>query len=211
VPTPPEQEGCSPRLGEDGIFGPLTHAAVTSFQGRERIGADGIVGPITWNRLGIIIDITHRVQPFGQPTNMSCWSAAATMIIGNMSVGPGTATLGAGGGMLPGPENIRRFGDSLGWRMHYPQTWTVSGLRFLLHRKPVWAVGGGAGFLHAIVLSALWSDGAEDGSGTMIRIHDPWPVNQGSVYARFYRGTTVGPTPYGSQFDFLTMYVLEPS
>lgn len=42
------------------------------------------------------------------------------------------------------------------------------------------------GWLHAIVLSALWSDGAGDGSGTMIRIHDPWPPNVGSIYGRFY-------------------------
>ena len=60
------------------------------------------------------------------------------------------------------------------------------------------------------VLSALWSDGVSDGSGTMLRIHDPWPVNRGSIYARFYRGTIAGTTPYGTQFDFLTMYILEP-
>jgi hypothetical protein len=204
------KKGATPRLREDGIFGPRTHAAVLSFQARERIAQDGAVGPTTWSRLGLTIDITHPVQRFGQPTGTSCWSAAATIIVGNMSVGPGAAALDPGGGMLPGPENIRRFADSMGWRMHYPQTWSVSGLRFLLQRKPVWAVGGGAGFLHAIVLSAMWSDGAEDASGTMIRIHDPWPVNQGSIYARFYRGTTEGLTPYGAQFDFLTMYVLEP-
>lgn len=58
--------------------------------------------------------------------------------------------------------------------------------------------------LHAVVLCAMWSDGAEDGSGTMIRIHDPWPPNVGAVYGRFYRGTVDG-------FDFLTMYVLQPT
>ncbi len=77
----------------------------------------------------------------------------------------------------------------------------------LLRRGPAWAVGGGnspsGNWLHAIVLSAFWSDGGEDASGTMIRIHDPWPPNIGSIYGRFYRGTVNG-------FDFISMYVLQP-
>ena len=201
------KKGATPRLVEDGAFGPLTHAAVRAFQTRERIAQDGVAGPNTWSRLGITIDITHPVRLFGQPTGMTCWSAAATMIVGNMSVGPGSATLAPGGGMVPDADNIRRFGEGLGWRMHYPQTWTVGGLGSLLRGKPVWAVGGGSSptgdWLHAIVLSALWSDGAPDASGTMLRIHDPWPPNVGKVYGRFYRGTVDG-------FDFISLYVLQP-
>lgn len=201
------KRGAAPRLAEDGIFGSKTRDGVLAFQGRARIARDGVVGVTTWSRLGITIDITHRVRRFGQPTAMSCWSAAATMIVGNMSVGPGTARLGPTGGLLPNANNVRDFGRGLGWQLHYPQTWSVSGLAGLLRRKPVWAVGGGASptgnWLHAIVLSALWSDGDADGSGTVLRIHDPWPVNRGSVYARFYRGTVDG-------FDFISLYVLQP-
>jgi len=202
------KKGANPRLKEDGIFGPKTREMVIAFQARQRIHQDGVVGHTTWSRLGIMIDVTHPVQLFPQPTNMTCWTAAASMIIGNMCVGPGTATLAPSGGMNPDPQNIRRFGEGLGWKMHYPQTWTVNGLASLLRRKPVWAVGGGAspggGWLHAIVLSALWSDGAEDGSGTVLRIHDPWPPHVGSVYGRFYKGTVDG-------FDFISMYILQPS
>lgn len=202
------KKGANPRLGEDGAFGPRTRAAVVAFQAQQRIAQDGVVGAGTWSRLGITIDVAHPVRLFPQPTNMTCWSAAATMILGNMSVGPGGANLSSSGGLLPGPDNIREFGRGLGWTMHYPQTWTVAGLAGLLRRKPVWAVGGGAspggGWLHAIVLSAIWSDGAEDASGTMLRIHDPWPPNIGSVYGRFYRGTVDG-------FDFISLYVLQPN
>ena len=202
------KKGANPPLREDGIFGRKTETSVVGFQARERIPQDGVVGSTTWSRLGITVDITHRVQKFGQPTSMTCWSAAATMIVGNMSVGPGGASLSAAGGLLPNPSNVEKFARSLGWRMHYPQTWTVRGLTELLRRKPVSAVGGGGSpagsWLHAIVISALWRDGAEDASGTMIRIHDPWPPTVGDVYGRFYRGTVDG-------FDFVSLYVLQPN
>lgn len=37
----------SPKLAEDGIFGPKTYAAVVAFQRENGLGADGIVGPKT--------------------------------------------------------------------------------------------------------------------------------------------------------------------
>jgi len=43
--------GASPRLVEDGIFGPLTETAVMTFQGQRNLNTDGIVGVITWNEL----------------------------------------------------------------------------------------------------------------------------------------------------------------
>lgn len=43
--------GASPRLVEDGIFGPLTDAATREFQRRNKLVVDGIIGPITWSAL----------------------------------------------------------------------------------------------------------------------------------------------------------------
>ncbi|MCL2562445.1 MAG: N-acetylmuramoyl-L-alanine amidase [Oscillospiraceae bacterium] len=43
--------GAAPRLAADGIFGPLTEAAVIAFQRRFSLAPDGIVGPITWAEL----------------------------------------------------------------------------------------------------------------------------------------------------------------
>jgi hypothetical protein len=39
------------KLVVDGIFGPLTEAAVKAFQKSHLIPADGIVGPLTWSKL----------------------------------------------------------------------------------------------------------------------------------------------------------------
>lgn len=199
----------SPPLREDGVFGAKTRAAVFSFQARERIPQDGVAGSITWTRLGVTVDITHRVRLFPQPTGATCWSAAATMILGDRSVGPGGATLEGGGINLANPANIAAFARSLGWTLHHPQSWQVHSLAAMMRQKPLFAVGGGTiqgtgqNWSHAIVLSAMWSDGAPDGSGTMLKIYDPWPPNVGSIYARFYQGTVDG-------FDFLTRYILEP-
>jgi len=43
--------GANPQLANDGIFGPLTEAAVVAFQGQRNLNTDGIVGVITWNEL----------------------------------------------------------------------------------------------------------------------------------------------------------------
>lgn len=42
------EDGASPRLRVDGIFGPRTRRAVVAFQHRSRLVHDGIVGPKTW-------------------------------------------------------------------------------------------------------------------------------------------------------------------
>jgi len=43
--------GAHPQLANDGVFGPLTEAAVMDFQGQRSLNTDGIVGAITWNEL----------------------------------------------------------------------------------------------------------------------------------------------------------------
>src|SRR5712691_6240614 len=114
-------------------------------------------GGMTWQKLGLTTDINQPVMPFAQPTNMSCWSAAATMLMGNMCVGPGRAALGTTGGLKVDPNNVKTFANGLGLSVEYPQTWMVKGLAALLRRSPLW-VAGAQPSLHAVVIGAMWGD-----------------------------------------------------
>lgn len=51
-------------LSQDGQFGPLTRAAVVSFQGAHGLAQDGIVGPLTW---GAINAALPQQLPVGGP------------------------------------------------------------------------------------------------------------------------------------------------
>ena len=64
-------------LTVDGIFGPVTAAAVRAFQQQEGLAVDGIVGPLTWSALIITVrqgsqgDAVRGVQEEFQFRNLS--------------------------------------------------------------------------------------------------------------------------------------------
>ncbi len=82
-----------PDLREDCTFGPRTRARLIQWQMAAGISPLGSTNDRTWHDLGHLTEIVHDVTLFPQPTGESCWSAAATMIFGDRSVGPGRATL----------------------------------------------------------------------------------------------------------------------
>jgi hypothetical protein len=146
----------------------------------------------------MMLNIQHPVALFPQPTGMSCWSAAATMLFGDRSVGPGGARLGSSGGLEGDFANIQRFAAAHGLVMHAPQSWTVQGLALLLQRRPLW-VGGMVPGGHAYVIGGIAGDGSPD--RTILTIYDPWPPRVGN------RRTE----PYGRwmrQYPMATLYVL---
>ncbi|MCL2365272.1 MAG: N-acetylmuramoyl-L-alanine amidase [Defluviitaleaceae bacterium] len=55
--------GANPRLSPDGIFGPLTEAAVMAFQRTSGLNADGVIGPLTWGRLFPCNAVTPPTPP----------------------------------------------------------------------------------------------------------------------------------------------------
>ncbi len=174
------------RVVEDGDFGPRTHAAVVAFQQANGIApANGVVSAAVWQRLGAAIEQEHRVTLFGQPTNMTCWSAAATMVVGNMSIDHGPARVGQGGGLEPPLENIETFVRSLGWSVLNNQSAPPAQVLIQgMTRSPLWVAFEGGTFKHAVVVSGIWSDRTNE--GTVLRIHDPWPPNRGTLYSTSY-------------------------
>jgi hypothetical protein len=193
-------------LAEDGAFGALTAAEVKAYQSSHRLTPDGIVGMNTWRALGVTIEIDHPVRLFPQPTNMTCWSAAATMLVGNMSVGPGGAVITPSGGLGPAHDNVAAFARAFGFTMHAPMTWTVQGFAGLLRRGPLWVGGvqplGSPTAIqsgHVVVVGSMWGNG--DADGTMLLIYDPWPPGMGSTYGVFY-GDRIAGSP------LMTMYIL---
>jgi uncharacterized Zn-binding protein involved in type VI secretion len=132
----------------------------------------------------VMLEIRHAVTLFPQPTNMTCWSAAATMMLGgHQSIGPGSASTGASGGLNSSDANVEKFAKSFGLILHYPQSWTIPGLAQIMRRGPLW-VGGRVPSLHAVVFAEMSGDGTP--GGTIIKIYDPWPPNVGKVYSVLY-------------------------
>lgn len=153
------------------------------------------------------------VQLVPQLTNMSCWAAAAAMVIGwrdRISIDPSDVASGAGqwAAYADGlnPRDIPSLADNWGLLQEPPQSYSIDGMRQLLQNfGPLW-VGAAVPSLHAIVVTGMYSDGSVD--NTYVRINDPWGRAPGSPGAP----GSYNPTPgQGSQYalslaDFAAEY-----
>lgn len=117
------------------------------------------------------------VQKVAQPTNTSCWAAAAAMVVGwrdKISLSPRTLAEIVNRPVSQGldPDDIDDLGQALGLVTVAGQSFTLAGFRALLEDNgPIWVGVALPGSLHAIVVTGLYTD--EDGD-LMVRVTDPW-------------------------------------
>jgi N-acetyl-anhydromuramyl-L-alanine amidase AmpD len=120
-----------------------------------------------------------EVELIAQPTDFSCWAAAAAMVVGwrdRVSLAPDTLASVCARTTATGldPKQIEQFAGEIGLSYEPPQCYSVDGLRQRLEDcGPLWVAADVPG-LHAIVVTGMYSGGAEDGSDTFVRIADPW-------------------------------------
>jgi N-acetyl-anhydromuramyl-L-alanine amidase AmpD len=131
------------------------------------------------------------VQLIPQPTSDTCWAAAAAMVAGwsGMASFPTSHE--------PDVEDIPAVARRFGLQMEPAQSYSVQGFRELLETKgPLWVAAETPNF-HAVVVTGMRSDGNPDGSGTCLRINDPWDRDPGTDCAPgSYLGSHLAGTRY---------------
>lgn len=138
------------------------------------------------------IDLYWEVPLVPQVTGMSCWAAAAAMLIGwrdSIAVDPEEVARASGrwaeyrDGLEPG--DVRGFAQA--WHLHVeaPAGLDVDRLHQLVaDHGPLW-VGEASPGLHVVVVAGMVGDGTPD--GTRLRILDPWPLGRGERYQIRFR------------------------
>lgn len=198
----------SPNLAVDGQFGAATHSAVDRFQKSKWLVVDGEVGPCTWAALRgtEAYETLHDVTLVPQIDTTACWLAATSMLL-RQSI-PRSAVpaefLASDGGLLndselAAPANTVRYARHFHLRMHYPQSWTATGLAGVLRSGPasshvLWNISGYVNQTgssgHFVVIAGIRGDGTE--IGTTLRIYDPWPPTRGTIASHNYMRLMMG-------------------
>lgn len=131
-------------------------------------------------------DVWHQVPLVPQTTGMSCWAAAAAMVIGWRDaalVEPEAVARGAGrwqeyrDGLLP--ECVDDLARVWGLSPVREPLEAASLRRWLAEWGPAW-IGEASPGLHSVVLVGMEGDGTLD--GTRVRVNDPWPEGIGERY-----------------------------
>jgi hypothetical protein len=134
----------------------------------------------------------HTVPLVAQRTGMSCWAAAAAMLVGwreRQDVDGAEVARGSGRweayrhGLHP--SDIHALARAWGLQAEPPRRYLVTDLYDLLaNRGPLW-VGEADPELHVVAVVGMGGDGTED--GTEVEITDPWPVGRGERYTLTFR------------------------
>lgn len=203
-----ERHGQLPPLEVTGVYDDPTARAVRRFQHLEWLVEDGIVGTCTWNALmgtEAYAPLLHDVPMIPQPTPTTCW-AASTAMLTNSTVQeviartpPGQIAHDGGLRNLSGTDDFvtksEEYAQAHGLAFEAPMSWLPSGLGGLLIPGPMmfdmlwnadeFAQGAGSPG-HMVAVIGMRGDNAPSGRGTTLRIHDPWPPNEGRRYSKNY-------------------------
>jgi hypothetical protein len=195
--------GPAAKLKEDGFIGPLTIGAIRSLQSFQ-LGTiftpDGRVDPggRTLRRLnhiastnerpgGVISTSVEPVDHVTQPTNMVCWAAAGTMLVGardkrsipirsvmqtadSSDAGPGYLNMFNTNQGLP-PPMIGRYTQAIGLNVGPQANFSVAGFSGLMGSRGALGIVALTPFLHIRVVTQLTGDGTV--FGTLVTVHDP--------------------------------------
>ena len=195
----------SPRLVPDGRYGNLTRTAVMRFQHANWLVEDGEAGRCTINAAEngeAYQPILHALSFIAQPTRTTCWATSTAMIKSSSvpivisQTPPDLITENGGLKNYSGQDDwltrTRAYASAHGLAFYPPQSWMVSLLQSRLSQSALmfdmlwnaldYAEGSGSPG-HMVVVVGIRGDGMEDGVGTTLRIHDPWPPNRGKVYS----------------------------
>jgi len=146
------------------------------------------------------MDISYPIQLVPQTNGMSCWAAAAAMIVGwreQISIDPRDIARGVNGwesfynNGLP-PDNTSMF-SRWGLQYEHPQSYTIDGFAGLLAIGPLWVATDLQNGAHVVVVAGIKGDGTPN--GTILEIFDPWEQgmtsyrssNRGSTYELTYQ------------------------
>ncbi len=141
-----------------------------------------------------------EVQSINQPTNMSCWAAAAAMVVGwrdRVSLAPETIAEIGGRTTATGldPAQVGQFAQEIGLVAEAPQSYTQQAFRDLLENYgPLW-VGAAVPSLHVIVVTGMYNEDDK----LFVRVTDPWDRAV---------GTPGAPGPYASTHQTGSRYIL---
>jgi len=154
--------------------------------------ADFFAGVRRASAVDAAFDVWNEVPLVPQLSGMSCWAAAAAMLIGwreCVDVDPEEIARGAGrwedyrDGLRA--DDIGTLARACGLTAEPIERLSVARLRELLEGYgPLW-VGEAHSGLHVVVITGAGGDGTPD--GTMVRVADPWPPGQGSRYTISFR------------------------
>jgi len=195
--------GPDPKLKEDGIIGIKTNAAILQFQQVQLKGLlnpDGRIDPkrTSIGRLNHIANTSEvpgaffsiSVEPVAhvtQPTNMTCWAAAGTMLVGAKDKmcytipvvmakadagdpGYGYLAMFAANKGLP-PADTGRYTRSLKLKVAPPMSFSLLGWKTMMAAHGALGVVGLTPFLHIRVTCKIFGDGSVFGS--YLKVLDP--------------------------------------